>query len=322
MRTATLRTPGLIAALVALVATLTACGSGPSQVNSAVIVDGTSVSVDRVQALVDKIVREQPAARSLAKERKLDLVAREAVTQLTVHELLDDVAAEENLTADPDEVAAFLEGNPLDQELPTDGSVPPETLVQQLVYRARDANEYAADQVLLGGLAEKYLGRTSITYNLVTLTDADKAQELAEQIVASPDDAGELMTDAAAGTAEPQLEQESGPTVDAVYLSAPVGSVFVLPAGQGQQGGGGFQVVHLLDREVASQLDPGFDPSSIQPAQLPTLGMFALRESAMNADLQISPRYGVWNDAMVKVVPKLEADVSGTVLVPSDQAKS
>lgn len=321
MRTATLRTPGLLAASVALVATLTACGSGPGQINSAVIVDGKSVSVDDVQALVEKVVQEQPAAKSLAKERKLDLVAREAVTQLAVHELLDDMAEEENLTADPDDVAAFLEGNPLDQELPTDGSVPPESLVQQLVNRARDANEYATDQVLLGRLAEKYLGRTSITYNLVTLPESDKALDLAERIVADPDQAGELMTDAGAGTAEPQLDQESGPTVDAVYLSAPLGSVFVLPSGQGEQGGGGFQVVQLLDREVSDQIDPGFDPSAIQPEQLPMLGMFALRETAMNADMEISPRYGVWNDAMVKVVPKSEATVSGSVLVPADQAK-
>ncbi|GAB3446042.1 SurA N-terminal domain-containing protein [Actinophytocola sediminis] len=322
MRTATLRTPGLIVALVAMVATLTSCGSGPGQVNSAVIIDGRSISVDEVQALVDKVVREQPAAKSLAKERKLDLVAREAVSQLVVHELVDDVAEEENLSAGPDQVAAFLAGNPLDQELPTDGSVPPEALVQQLVFRARDANEYATDQVLLGQLTEKYLGRTSITYNLVTLTDGDKAKELAERIAAAPDQAGELMTEAGGDTAEPRLDQPSGPTVDAVYLSAPLGSVFVLPSGQDeQQGGGGFQVVQLLDREVADQIDPSFDPSSVQAEQLPALGLFALREAAMTADLEISPRYGVWNDAMVKVVPKLEADVSGSVLLPADHAK-
>lgn len=321
MRTATLRMPALVAALISLVATLTACGSGPGQVNSAVIVDGRSVSVDQIQEMVDDVVREQPAAQSLARERKLDLVAREAVTQLIMHELIGEVAEEENLSADPEAVAAFLAGNPLDEELPTDGSVPPEALVQQLVFRVRDANEYATDQVLLGQLAEKYLGRTSILYNLVTLPDGDDALALAEKIVAAPDQAGELMTEAGGDTAEPRLEQESGPTVDAVYLSAPVGSVFVLPAGQGEQGGGGFQVVQLLDREVSSQLDPGFDPSSIQPQQLPTLGAFALRAAAMTADMEISPRYGVWNDAMVKVVPKLEADASGTVLLPRDFTK-
>jgi hypothetical protein len=44
----------LIAVSAALVAGLTACGSGPSQANSAVIVDGQSVSVDEVQNLLDK----------------------------------------------------------------------------------------------------------------------------------------------------------------------------------------------------------------------------------------------------------------------------
>lgn len=321
MRTATLRTPGLITVLVALVATLTACGSGPSQVNSAAIIGDRSIPVDDVQALVDKIVREQPAAKSLAKERKLDLVAREAVTQLVIHELVQDVAEREGITADPDDVAGFLDRDPLGQELPTDGSVPPEQLVQQLVYRARDTNEYATDQVLLARLAEKYLGRTSLTYNLVTIPDGDEATALAERIIADPERSGELMTEAGGETASPQLETPSGPTVDAVYLTAPEGSVFVLPSGQGDQGGGGFQVVHVIEREVSDQIDPNFDPSSIQPEQMPTLGMFALREEAMTADLQVSPRYGVWNDAMVKVVPKLEADVSGKVLLPAGTEK-
>lgn len=321
MRTATLRMPALVAAVISLVATLTACGSGPGQVNSAVIIDGRSVSVDQVQEMVEDVVREQPAAQSLAKERKLDLVAREAVTQLVIHQLIGKVAKEENISADPEDVAAFLAQNPLDDELPTDGSVPPEALVQQLVFRARDANEYATDQVLLAQLASKYLGRTSITYNLATLPDGAAARDLAAKIIAAPDQAGQLMTEAGGATAEPRLEQESGPTVDAVYLTAPVGSVFVLPAGQGDQGSGGFQVVQLLDRQVSGQLDPGFDPSSIQPQQLPSLGVFALREAAMDADMDLSPRYGVWNDAMVKVVPKLEADASGSVLLPRDLSK-
>lgn len=321
MRTATLRTPGLITVLVALVATLTACGSGPSQVNSAAIIGDRTISVDDVQALVDEIVREQPAAKSLARERKLDLIAREALTQLIIHELVDDVAEREGITAGPDEVAEFLENDPLGQELPNDGSVPPEQLVQQLVFRARDTNEYATDQVLLAGLAEKYLGRTSITYNLVALPDGDEANTLAERIIANPDRSGELMTEAGGETASPQLETPSGPTVDAVYLTAPEGSVFVLPSGQGDQGAGGFQVVHVLEREVSSQVDPNYDPASIRPEQMPLLGVYALREEAMTADLQVSPRYGVWNDAMVKVVPKLEADVSGKVLLPAGSDK-
>lgn len=316
MRTATLRTPGLIAVLVALVATLTACGSGPGQVNSAVIIGDRTISVDEVQALVEKVVREQPQARPLARERKLDLVAREAVRQLVIHELIDDVAEDEDLTVDSDDVAEALANSQVDQEIPSDGSMPPEVLVQQLVSRVRDANEFGTDQALLAKLAEKYHGRASVTYNLITLTDLDDAKALAERIHDSPEDSADLMTEAGAGTTEPRIEQPSGPTLGAVYLTAPVGTVFVLPAGQGEQGGG-YQVVHLLDREVSEELDPGYDPSEVPVEQMPTLGVFGLREAALDADLRISPRYGVWNDAELEVVPKLEADVSGMVLVPS-----
>ncbi|MCT2583040.1 SurA N-terminal domain-containing protein [Actinophytocola gossypii] len=316
MTTAKLRMPGLIAVLVSLVAGLTACGSGPGQINSAVIIDGSAISVDQVQALVDKVVAEQPAAQQLARERKLDLVAREALGQLIVHEVLDDAAERAGITADRSEVTAFLEQDPLGQELPTDGSVPPEQLVQQLVFRARDAGDYARDQVLLTMLAEEYLGRASVTYNLVQLDNAEDANTLAERIAASPADSEQLMNEAG-GQGGAQLEASTGATPDGVYLTAPEGSVFVLPAGQGQ---GGFQVVHVLDRELSSQADPSAI-AAVPPEQLPLLGLFALREDTMAADIEVSPRYGVWNHAIVGVVPKSEAEVSGAVLAPSDSAR-
>ncbi|MDQ3787420.1 MAG: hypothetical protein M3422_09275, partial [Actinomycetota bacterium] len=79
------------AAVTALVATLSACGTGPSQVNSAVIIDDHVISVDEVQSLIDKVVKE-PAARPLAQQHKLDLVAREVVSQLVTHQVLSEVA--------------------------------------------------------------------------------------------------------------------------------------------------------------------------------------------------------------------------------------
>jgi hypothetical protein len=313
--TAKLRPAVLIALLTSLVAALTACGSGPSQVNSAVIIGEKSISVNEVQTLLDKVVAEQPAAAPLAKERKLDLIAREALSQLIVHEVLAETAARENLRVDPEQLNQLLSSNPLGEELPTDGSVPAEQLAAQLVYRARDVRDYATDQLLLAELASRDLGRVSLTYNLVQIEKAEDANSLAERIAANPEQSAELMTDASGEAAPPQLDSNTGPTPDGVYLTAPEGSVFVLPAGQGAQGGG-FQVVHVLSREVSETQDPSYDPSSVDPAQLPALGQFALREEAMNADIEVSPRYGVWNDVTLAVVSKLEADVSGMVLTP------
>jgi len=305
------------AAVTALVATLSACGTGPSQVNAAVILGDRVISVDQVQSLVDKVVKE-PAARSLAQQHKLDLVAREVVGQLIVHEVVTDVARSEGLRVDEDKLADLRAQNPFGQKLVVGSDVPTEQLVPELVYRARGFDAYANDQLLLEALAKEHLGRESAKYNLVGVEGADEARELAKKIVANPDDAASLMRAASEKSAEPvlALDKDTGPTGDGVYLAAPKNTVFVLPSSQGATGGGGFQVVQVLSTKTTSSVPSDADLSQISEEQLPTLGRFVLRPHVIESGVRISPRYGVWNDLMLTVVPKSEAEVSGYVVLP------
>lgn len=303
------------AVVTALVASLTACGTGPSQVNSAVIIDDQVISVDEVQALVDKVAKE-PAALPLAQQHKLDLVAREAVRQLIVRDLLDQVASKENLKVDQGQLAQLRDQNPFAQKMKAGSDVPTEQLVPELVYRARGFEAYANEQLLLDALAKDHLGRNTATYNLVSVQDVDEARTLAEKIAAKPDEAGELMRAAAEKTGTPPQTNMDAAPADALYLAAPKNAVFVLPAGQGEQGGGGFQVVHMVATGVSSSVSPDADLSQIDPSQLPTLGRFLLRPVAIETGIEISPRYGVWNAATLDVVPKSEADVAGFLLLP------
>jgi hypothetical protein len=304
------------AAVTALVATMSACGTGPSQVNSAVIFGDNVITVDQVQSLIDKVVKE-PAARGLAQQHKLDLVAREAVGQLVVHEVLADVARREDVQVDQDQLAALREQNPFAQKLSADSDMPSDQLVPELVYRARGFDAYANDQLLLDALARNHLGRDSASYNLVSVENEAEARDLAEKIAANPDESAGLMRAVAAKTgSEPQVNQDTGATPDGVYLAAPDNSVFVLPAGQGDTSGGGYQVVHVLSTETAATTSPDIDLSQIDASQLPALGRFVLRPYVIESGIKISPRYGAWNDATLTVVPKAEADVSGFVVLP------
>lgn len=312
------------AVVTALVATLTACGSGPSQVNSAVILGDRVISVDEVQDVVNKVAKE-PAARPLADQHKLDLVAREVVRQMILSELIDEAAREEGLRVDQDKLEQLREANPFGQELPTDGSAPTEQLVPELVYRARGFDSYANDQLLLDALAREHLGRDSVVYNMANVLTAAEARELAEKISADPDNSESLMRAASKPeTGEPQLDRDTSSTpaaaADGLYLSAPANSVFVLPAGQGAQGGGGFQVVHLVSSDNSGS--PDVEGSQVPDEQLPLIGQYALRPYAIDSDIRISPRYGVWNDAVLKVVPKSEAEVSGFLVLPMKNDRS
>jgi SurA-like protein len=304
------------AAVTALVATMSACGTGPSQANSAVIIDGHVISVDEVQSLVDKVVKE-PAARPLAQQHKLDLVAREVVTQLVTHRILGEVAREENLRVDESQLSQLREQNPLAQRLPTDGSVPTEQLVPILVDRARGFDAYANDSLLLMELAKKYLGRAEATISVAGFTDFGKAKALAEKIAARPDDGADLMR--SAGTdGEPQLNVDTGPTMLALQLQLPKQTVLVVNQPGTAESAGGYYVVQVLSTKVLSSPSPEADSSQTDPNQLPLYGKYLLRERLTDEGIRLSPRYGAWNTAEMKAVPKSEADVTGMLLLPKN----
>jgi hypothetical protein len=301
--------------VTALVATLTACGTGPSQVNSAVIIDDHVISVDEVQSLIDKVV-EEPAARPLAQQHKLDLVAREAVSQLVTHRLITEAAREENLRVDQAQLSSLREQDPLGQELPADGSVPAEQLVPALVNRARGFEAYANDNLLLVELAKKYLGRASAKYNVAGLDNYGDARALAEKIVADPDKGSSLMRSASSEALPPQLDSDTGPGPLALQLLLPKGSVLLINQPATAQSAGGFFVVQVLSSEVASSPSPDADLSQVDPNELPTYGKYLLRKRLEGRTLRVSPRYGEWNLADMKVLPKAEADVAGLLLLP------
>jgi hypothetical protein len=308
------------AVVTALVATLSACGTGPSQANSAVIVGDYVVSVDEVQDLVEKVAKE-PAARSLVDNHRLDLVGSEVVTQLVTHRLITEVAREENLRVDQEQLSALREQDPLAQELPTDGSVPADQLVPILVNRARGLDAYANDNLLLSELAEKYLGRVNATYNVAGFptTDFDAAKTLAEKIAANPGDGESLMRDASSEEMPPQLDTETGPGPLALQLMVPDNAVLIVNEPATGQSAGGYFVVQVLSTDVSSSPSEEVDPSQVDPNQLPQYGKYLLRQTALDSGIRVSPRYGDWNTAEMRVPPKAEADVAGMLLLPESE---
>lgn len=317
----------LVAVLTALVAGLTACGSGPSQVNSAVIVDGKAIPVNDVQNLLDKAVREQPAARPLAVQHKLDLVAREAVSQLVLHELLLKAAREENITANRDDVAAAMAQDPFADELPTDGSVPTDALAQQLVYRARDLRDTVTDQILLAQLADKYFDKLQVTMDYTTVVSddpgakpesmRDKAVAKAREFAAAPDDVADVIAkdkqagmDAQEGAQFPAT-QSAALAATAMFGSGE-GSVVVFEPSAQQA----LWVIGLIrERDTNATVDTSQAPQ-VSPNELVGVGERMLQPYAERSDILVSPRYGVWDMAAMGVAPS-ESETVGLVLPPA-----
>lgn len=332
--TSVIRRTGLLMTAVASVAALTACGTGPSQLNAAVIIDDRTISVDEVQAVLEKVVKEQPAAQPLAQQHKLDLVSREVVSQLIVHELITEAAERENLSVDQEQVNALIEEDPLGAELPTDGSVPPEQLATQLVYRARDTREVVTDQFLMQELGAKYVDRLSVNMAFVAVAQADPtaaagnlradAEDLARKFAADPDDVGDLIDAAAAeglnaqpnaefiGALQPELEST-------VMFGSPEGSVVVFQPSPEQE----LWVVGMILERSEDAVVPEESQAEVPEVtadQLVPIGERLLQPLAEEIGITISPRYGVWDPSAVGIAPS-EDEFTGLVLPPAADSR-
>lgn len=337
------RIAGLVAALASLVMVLTSCGTGPGQLNTAVIINGQAISVDEVQGILNKIVREEPAAKPLARQHKLDLVAREIVSQLILHELINQAAEREKISVDPEQLSKAVESGPLDK-LPDDGSVPPEALVTELAYRGRDFRDYAADQLLLAKLADRYLAGTTVTVGAVLISGASEtgggaadpkaeAEDMGRRIAADPSvleneiakaqqgqgaTAGNLELISAELGVNPG-EQQVNPTqrlLPTSLLSAPVNSVAVFQFDPSQNA----WFVGLIRERT---LEPDADVEVLEqpdPRLLLSFGERLVQALAGKTDMRISPRYGIWDPASMGVVAS-EAERTGLVL-PAKSSRS
>jgi hypothetical protein len=318
---------------------LAGCGSGPGQVGAAVIIGDHVVSVDTVQALIDKAVQGQPLARQLAQQHKVDLIGREAVQQLVVHDVLAKVAKREGLTFDEAALTQAMQQDPLAAPLPVDGSVPPEQAANLIVTRARDHREALTDRLLQQQLALKYLTRISITFDFSTVSGTDgnvreKAFDKARLFAADPAAAQQALQQDARNQALQAQEQGQEPPaspqnigvklVAAQSLGDAASPLFGLPAGsvfafQPSPTDATWVVVVVRDRVVGPPITVEQDTQPT-PDQLAAVGQRLLQPDLTAASPKINPRYGVWDPIALNLAPS-EATTLGIALPPG-KAKS
>jgi hypothetical protein len=117
---------------------------------------------------------------------------------------------------------------------------------------------------------------------------------------------------------QPQLNVDTGPTMLALQLQLPKQAVLVVNQPGTSESAGGYYVVQVLSTKVLSSPSPDADTSQTDPNQLPQFGKYLLRERLADEGIRLSPRYGAWNTAEMKAVPKPEADVTGMLLLPKN----
>ncbi|MFC3450927.1 hypothetical protein [Amycolatopsis speibonae] len=305
---------------------LAGCNAGPGQVGAAVIVDGKTVSVDRVQQLIDKAVREHPYGQQLASEHKLDLVGREIVRQEVLHDLTERAARREGVQVDESLVVNALQNDPLAKPMEANPQNDPAISVQQLVARVRDHRESLVDAAVQTQLAMKYLDKLTVTFDFSSISstdatgsDADKlreqAIEKAKRFAASPTAAAEVIeqdktapgTKVDVGLKLPAIQSPGiastvlfgiQPNTVTAFQPSPEQPVWVIAVVRER----------AADKPVAT--DQATQPSA---QQLAGVGIRLLQPYLDQVDLKVNPRYGVWDVVGMDLAPN-ESSKKGIVL--------
>jgi outer membrane murein-binding lipoprotein Lpp len=321
-----MRIMGRPRALVAVLAAgllLAGCGSGPNQVQAAVLVGDHEVPIDQVQQLIDKAVQEQPAAQQLAQQHKLDQLGRAIVSQLVQHELITRAAQREHLVADQNLLGQTLAQDPLAVPVPTTG-VDPSQLPVLIAYRTRDHREAITDQLLMQALGTKYFDKMSITFDYTSVvSDSGGAQPVSmrekafaktAEMAADPGAAARVIDADKAAGAETSVG-EKVPAVQAPDLAATAlfgvqpGTVVAFQP-SAQQAAWIVAVVRQRDLSTPQAVDQAAEPTV---NQLVGIGQRLLEPYVDEAGLKINPRYGVWDPVAMDLAAS-PAETTGLVL--------
>lgn len=321
--------PRTVLAALGGVLLLAGCGTGPSQVGAAVLYDGHEVSQDQVQSLIDKAVREQPAAQQLAQQHKLDQLGRGIVTQLVLHQLVQKAAQREGLVANESAVQSLLAQAQLDTPM-TAQQTDPSQLAAGIAVHVRDHHEVAADEVLMQELAERYSGTASVTVDYTTVASdtggaapqsmRDKAFAKARTMAEDPAAAARVIqADAASGAKTAVGLQVSAATSPADAATAPFGALpGTVVAFQPSQDEAGWLVAVVRQRTLGAPKPAG--AASQYDPQMVAVGQRLLQPYAEAGGLRVNPRYGVWDPVAMDVAPS-EAETTGLVVAVKGPAQ-
>src|SRR5207248_6105988 len=289
---------------------LAGCASGPSQVGAAVIFKDRSLSVNDVQGLIDKAVREQPYAQKLASEHKLDLIGREIVRQQVVHELLTAAAPQLNTAASDPLIAQALSQDPFGQPVGADVS-DQASAVTAVVHSVRDHREAVTDLVQQRVLAAQTIPKLSVTLDYIPVQAGDPASgraqavDMAQQFAAAPDGIQKYAQKSGQQSRNLKLAAIQDPVnAGTAVFGAPVNSAIAVQV-TGDQGP--FWIAAVIRARADNQqvaTDQTQQPTS---EQLDTIGIRLLQPYLDQIGLRVNPRYGVWDVVGMNLAPNQAA---------------
>ncbi len=293
------RRGALWAAVGALVGALLigGCGSGPSQVGAAALVDGTEIPLKQVQSqLTTVLAKEGTQARAqLAADRQLDDLSRKIVTVQIRHELLAVAARRAGLTIDQARV---------DRLISEVGGA--EAAAKGTVFDANAYRQRAGDKLLMAQLGRRALRTSAVTVDYTTADTRTAAQARVEELSqAGPKQARQLIdADVQAGK-DAVIGRRIVAADDPIFATTPAFGVAE----------GTVVAFQLEDTKpwlimvIKNRADRGVQPSGnapvldqIGPVVLEAIGLRQLAQVAQEVGVRLTPRYGIWDPVGLQAV--------------------
>lgn len=302
--------PVIAAVSAALV--VAGCGSQPSQVSSAAIVGKQSIPLDDVQREINWLLANVPQVRQYADNRKFGEVSSGIVRQRVFHELLLTAAQREGIKADRKKVADLIAS--------AGGT---EEAAKLIGAEPGRVNDLATDQILLEELGAKYIDTLSVDVVGAVIdgespgaTSKSRALELGRKMAADPAKAAETARSGATQVIDQWLalgeilgSDSAGLATSALFGARPGTVVVIQP---NPQQGAVWLVALVKDRKIAKASGSG-NAGNADPNTLRAIGLRMLAPVAEEVGIRVNPRYGVWDQAGMTVVPS-ERELTGFLL--------
>jgi hypothetical protein len=296
------RQVGRALAVVATVGVVVSgCGTGPSQVRSAVIVGTTAVPLEQVQSRLDVALGKTDVVAQLASSGVgAPDIARDVVTGAVMHDLLARTAATEGITVSEADVDAALQES---------GGA--DAAQSQSLYDLSAIRERVRDRLIAVKHAQRIVPGLTITADLVAANSRDDAAAKARVLAAGGPEADALFA-ANPETSRRNMSYQAVRSPEAastVLFGLPVGrTAYFQPSPQQ----GGWIVLRVTDRQEDANADPSA-AASLGDSDLAAIGDRLLQPLSEEVGVRVNPRFGVWDPVSMRVVA---ADQQGGAILP------
>ncbi|MEU6131337.1 SurA N-terminal domain-containing protein [Saccharopolyspora sp. NPDC047091] len=296
-----------LALILLCCALLAGCGVEPGKAGAAAFVGEARIPINEVQSRYRAVLEKEPEAKAqLSEQGMLGELTRRMAADLVRRELTKQAARTEGLDVDERRVAEVI-----------DSAGGPQAASKGQIYTESDIQDVVRSRLLAAELGRKYVDRLSVTYDVTSAVNRREAEEKVRRMAGGDAESAALIAeDRQSGTgaaADQRLRSADVPDLAAgtPLFGARTGTAMAFEL---QPQSGQWTVVRIKQREVAPP-PPAPSAAGADEMKMQALGDQLLRVTAQQVGVELSPRYGVWDELGLSAAPNQDETIG--IVLPS-----